>query len=438
MANLQKIAKSAYMLGGTDYSHPTNGRRYESTLRRQYFEKATQAYVQEVGAYATDTYEAQVQGLNPNDFYEWRPVLIRSATASTSTTGELMPDDWQRVKIIKPSYLDYLPQGAYLKYAHNTWLVYKGKNMSAVIGGGICRRCNSVVNVMDWYGKVVSVPMSYAKMGTLGNASHASENTITSKNYISCMCQLNEYSKDWTENTRLILGKAAYAMRGLDDFTREFTDEQDSGHLLTFTIERTQPMEQDNMELQVADYWSFSWRLDVSAVQDMVPGGTQQLSVSSVRNGVNVSSSREHPIRYLYESSDESVLTVDDTGMVTAVSAGNAVITVTLEQNERFSTTVDMYVSSTGETGIEFTNPPAPIMRAFESDTISAAFVQDGAITDQPVTFTFCGANPKAYSVVDNGNNSCTLTVYSASNTLLTVTASCCGHSATAEVALMA
>lgn len=438
MANLRKIANNAAVIGGADYSHPTNGRKYEKTLCKQYFEKATQAYVQEVGEYASNTYKAEVQGLDTDDFYKWRKVIVRSATASTSTTGELMPDDWQRVKIVKPSYMDYLPQGAYLKFANNTWVVYKSRNMSSFLGGGICRRCNSVVNVLDWYGNVVAVPMSYAKMGTLGNASHASENTITSKNYISCMCQLNEYSKDWTENTRLILGKAAYAMRGLDDFTREFTDEQGSGHLLTFTIERTQPLEQDNMELQVADYWSYDWRIDVSALNEMRIGGTQQLSVNSVRNGENVSSTEEHPIEYYFTSSNLSVLDVDDNGLVTAVGEGDATIEVTLMQNERFTTSVNVKVSASGNNYVAFTNAPAAQMRPFESDIVSAAWFEDGVATDEPVQITFSGASTKTYSVTDNGDGTFTLTVYAASNVPLTVTATHDGDTVTANVVLTA
>lgn len=96
-------------------------------LQKQYFASETQAYTQEVGKYATNVYKARSQGLLKDNFYEFRPVLIRSAFVAASGTGETMPDDWQRIYIINPANLSYLPQGAYVEYAGNSWIVYKAK-----------------------------------------------------------------------------------------------------------------------------------------------------------------------------------------------------------------------------------------------------------------------------------------------------------------------
>ena len=158
MADITTYAKTAGTLIGGMPRGKSNRTNRDGSLRTQFFQNETQAYTQEMGIYASNVYAADCQGLNPDDFYNWSRIKIRSIRAAQAQTGETMPDDWQRIYIIDPARYTYIPQGAMLKYADNTWVVYKGKNMEAILGAAIVRRCNAVINVLDWYGKIVSVP----------------------------------------------------------------------------------------------------------------------------------------------------------------------------------------------------------------------------------------------------------------------------------------
>lgn len=459
MANITQMAKTAGTLSGVCV-YPSSNRKYnDKSLQPQYMQAETVAYAQQVGQYASNVFAADCQGLNPDDFFEWRRVKLRSIRAAQAQTGSTMPGDWQRIYIINPANYTYLPQGALLKYSDNTWIVFKDKNIAAVFGSAIVRRCNAVVNVLDWYGNIIPIPISYAKLETLGNAPHTTENTITSKNYIACICQLNENTESWTENTRILLGKTAYAMRGLDDFTREFTDDPDSVHLLTFTIERVEVQPTDNVKLGVADYDGFSWELAVNWNNSMRTGQTQAISISSRRNNVAVSDSEEHPISYKYKSSDESVLTVDENGMVTAVGEGEAVITVSLAQNPGVTQAVKIEVPAAETEYVAFTTTIPTTMHEWESIEIGAAFFQNGLKTNFPIEFTVEGAQPGAFSVnraydsesvalsdavhsneVEAGDvdfdSRITLTAYHASLKPVTVTARYGSYTATVEIYL--
>lgn len=441
MADLNKLARNSAMVNGTTPYMKTGASRYDEGLKKQYFADQTRLYAQEIGPAASNVYDAMCQGVSESgDWYDWRKVRIRVSPAATSSTGETMPDDWQKLHIIKPVSIDTVPIGAYLTFAGNTWIVYKGKNMGSVIGDGIIRRCNSVINVLDWYGNIVSVPMSYAKMGTLGNASHATENSIVAKNYISCICQFNEYSAAFQENTRIILGKTAYSLRGLNNFTREFTDDQDSVHLLTFTIERSAPLPQDSIEKQCADYHSFRWTIGITGKNTMNVGSVQTLTVNSVRNGESVEASEEHPISYVYASSDKNVVTVDSGGNVTAVGIGNATITVSLAQNPEITQTLEVSAEAP-QTGsvVQFTSTLPETLGAFQSVTVQAALFADGVEQSDELEFAFSGPPAKAYEKTENGQNTWVLTAYAASNTPLTITATDGnGHSATAQIILTA
>lgn len=437
MANITQMAKTAGTLSGRGYFPASNRTNTDRSLQPQYMQDETVAYAQQMGQYASNVFAADCQGLNPDNFFEWKKVKLRSIRAAQAQTGSTMPGDWQRIYIISPANYTYLPQGALLKYSDNTWIVFKDKNIAAVHGSAIVRRCNAVVNVLDWYGNIVHIPISYAKMETLGNAPHTTENTITAKNYIACICQLNEYTEGFEENTRILLGKTAYAMRGIDDFTREFTDDPDSVHLLTFTIERVEVQPTDNVRLGVADYGGFLWEIAVSWNNSMMVGQTQALSVTSQRNNVAVEDSEDHPISYYFESSDESVLTVDDYGTVTAVGQGTASITVSLAQNPGITQAVEIEVPAAESAYVAFTTTIPAKMHEYDAIAMSAAYFENGVPTQTEVQFSFSGPESGAYAVTPGDENSCVVTSYHASNRPLTIKATYGAYSATATVYLV-
>lgn len=438
MADLREAARNAAMVGGIRYPQGA-GVNYDEGLQRQFFAEETREYAAKVGKIASDVYEGTAQGLDRADFFSFKPVLLRSSSAAKGATGENMPDDWQHVHLLKPKSANELPPGAYLTYANNTWIVYKGTNIGSVLADGIVRRCNAVIHTLDWYGNIVGVPMSYAKMGTLGNASHASENSIVAKNYISCVCQRNAVSAAFRENTRFILGNTAYSMRGVNDFTREFTDEADSVHLMTFTIEMSEPMPQDSIEQQCADYFSFRWEIGISGERAMKTGTTRPLSVKSARMGVVVESTEENPISYLFSSSDESVATVDASGNVTAVGEGSAEITVTLAQNPSISATWSVSAEASPEDSVSFTTSVPETLREYESAVLNAAVFENGEPTGETVNWTFTGAAENCYGVGENEDGSRTITCYCASAVPLTVTiAAANGLSDSREILLTA
>lgn len=440
MTDIERAAQSSAMLNGTTPRVGSRQTRYGEGLQTQYLADPTKLYAQTTAPLASNVYEAQMQGVsNTGNWYDWRKVLIRVSPAASAATGETMPDDWQKVHIIKPVTIDTIPVGAYLTFAGSTWIVYKGRNMGSVLGDGIIRRCNSVINTLDWYGNIVTVPMSYAKMGTLGNASHATENSIVSKNYISCVCQLNPVSAQFRENTRLILGNAAYAMRGLNDFTREFTDDFASVHMLTFTIERCEPLPQDRIDLQCADYDSFRWDAQIYGKATMGLLERQTLEVVSLCNGEIVEDTEEHPVSYTFKSSNMFITVGRETGEVRALRAGSATITATLDQNPSVTATWTVTVTNSPPNKVEFTTDVPATLREFESVTIGARKADAPAAA---INFFFSGPPETCYGVEYLTGNGVTITCYAASSVPLTVKAAPSGSTpyaaATAEIRLTA
>ena len=148
--------------------------------------------------------------------------------------------------------------------------------------------------------------------------------------------------------------------------------------------------------------------------------------------------SQEHPISYLYTSSDESVLTVDENGLVEAVGEGKATITVALEQNESKFTDVEIEVPAAQAEYIGWTVTLPPSLKVYSSMLVSAAIFQNGVATDDPVDITFSGPEATAYATIPgNEPNTYRVTAYYASPIPLTITAKSGGYTLTANVALI-
>jgi len=424
MADITNLARDAVLLGVAGTVNKSNGRSIRTGLSKQYLRDETILYTANVGEIASNVYDTASQGIKLDNWFEYVPIKIRVDNAVQVSSGELMTDDWMKIHILLPTGIDTIGQGAYMFFDNNWWLVYKPKGVYTVRGSALIRRCNTVINTLDYYGNVVSVPMVFNKLGTLGNAPAVTENMILSKNYMNCFCQLNEITKLFTENTRMIQGKAAYAIRGINDFTREYTDDPDSVHIMAFTIERQEPLEQDNLELRVADYYSFSWVISLTANEEMSLNTNQTIVAQSYRNEVLVENTEEHPISYTFESSDETVLTVDEDGYITPVGAGWATVRVTLNQNSEIRQSVNITVSETAESKVMFTCTPVSVLDEYDKCVLTAAYIEDGVETEEEVAFTFSGPSARAYSAVKLGLNKYEIQCYNASKVPLTVTVS--------------
>lgn len=423
MADMTQTIKNGLAVGGV---HPPISRNADGVYtgrQRPYFSMPQNRMAYLYGQYADNCYAAQMQGYDPDDFYTYYPVKIRCEDVSREATGTNLSDDVKGMVVYYPEGVNYVPIGAHVEFAKNTWLVTNPANVSAILMEAIIRRCNAVYRRLDWYGNVLECPFNIPKVTPRGAQDDYTKNMILADHYFQCAMQLNEVSAAITENTRLILGDSAYSVRGLDNFTQEFTGDFDNVHILYFQIQREEKASvYDDMERKIADGLAFSWDINVTVGVSMREGQSQIARASSVRDGVSVENTEENPISYIWSTSDPSVLTVDADGNVMAVGNGSAVLKCTLEQNPDIEETVTIEVVQGSDTYVAFSGAVPDRISEQESATISAAMYEKGAATDEPITFILSGPPEDAYSYEQEGN---TLTVWcwERSETPLTVTA---------------
>ena len=433
--SIQKSIKDALLTMNGLVAFSTNQPAQYADKQTQYFSPETKTFIQNQAKYASDYMKAEVQGLDPQNPYSWQTRCLRMSDVVKPSAAILRKTDNYKLVLFADREIEYLPPGSKIKTMGNVWLVTNPFNISGADGAGIVQRCNATWNYLDYYGNVVAEPIVVENDVAYANDSDAQEGNLISKGYFNVIAQYNDETSQIDTNTRMVLGTAAYRVTGYSDFITEFTGDYSTVRLLGFSIRYEEPNpEIDDMENHVASGKTFSWEIQVSGATVIPAGQTSQFTAASSRNNEDVVSTAEYPISYLWSTSDESVATVDENGLVTAIAEGDAVITATLEQNQNISSAFPISVAEV-EDSVEFTSNVPKTLSAYEDCEISAAFFEGGVETDEPIKWKFSGAAQGSYKAI-TGDKTATVYCFKYSQTPLTVTAKHGNLSVSAEIRL--
>ena len=435
MSGIEMFAKNAALLSGKMLPVYNNSPDQYANRQVQYYDRETRRFVQNKAKYASDFVAASVQGLTTGDKNEWGDYRIRFADVVRPTAAIQRYFDDYKQYLFESERIEYVSPGTKIITMGNTWLVLNPNNISGASGTGICRRCNAVWNHLDYYGNVVSEPIIAENERANANDSDSQQSQYITKGYFNITCQYNENTAQIDTNTRMILGSAAYRVTGFSDFEQEFTGDYSTVRLLRFTVRYEEPNDViDDMVNHVAGGKIFSWSVSVDGPSNLPVGASGQCTAYSYRNGALTNGTPTDPITYIWESSDESVVTVDDGGMVEAIGEGSATIRVKVAQNTDHHINFQITVTDTQD-GVFFTENVPQSMSAYQTATLSAAYYEDGEETAEQISFSTSGADESAYKAEADGND-LTVTCYGYSATPLTITATYGTYSATATIDL--
>lgn len=436
MSDIRKHIQNAAATAGRRAYTPSNSPAQYQTRQRQYYDSETALFTEEYAKYASDYVKAQAQGLNAEDPTLWETVYMRFADIGKATaTSTKKSDDYKRI-LLANRVKDYIRPGTKFVTMGSTWLAINPNNMSGVGAGGVVQRCNAVWNYLDWYGNVQSEPIAVDRYLSRANGTDTQEAMNLAKGYFDVKCQKNAATEQLGENSRMILGRNCYRITGFSDFIQEFTGDYSTVRMLEFSIYYEEPNYTiDDMENHVAGGKEFSWTVNITGKNELTAEETAQWQAGSVRNGESVTGTEEHPITYLWSSSDENVATVDEYGAVTAVGAGTCEITATLAQNASWTAQMAVTVAAAEDKAVRFMQTVPETISAYDEITVTAGYFESGTLTEQTVEWTFSGADEQAYTADVNGNTA-VIHCWGSSVTPLTVTAACEGVSSSTEIRL--
>ena len=428
------------ILAGGLTAPPKNAPGEYSSRKRQYLGAESTAFAKQYAKYSTDYFSAEAQGLDRSNPTAWQTVSMRMADVINPSASMTRYIDDYKMILIGDEAIDYVPLGTKFVTMGSTWLAVNPENISSAYGTGVIRRCNAVWNHLDFYGNVLSEPLAIER--TVANAStpDAQDHLLVATGYYNVKCQYNEYTAQLNDNSRIILGSSAYRLSGFTDFIQEFTGDYSSVRLAEFTARYEEPnREIDDMENHVAGGLEFSWEITISGNAKASIGYPTVWAASSTRNGEAVESTQEHPISYLWESSDEGIASIDADGNITPVSAGTCRITCRLEQNPSIEETVTIEVLPVStDTSVAFNGSVPETLGPTQTAEITASVFRGGKASVFPVSWEFSGADEASYSaeVGSSKPNTAVITCWRASETPLTVTAKYRTYAAETQIVL--
>lgn len=408
-------------------------------MQTQYGAYNLRKFNEERAKYSTDYVKAQVQGLCRSDFYKYITTKIRFADiVGKSATATKRTDDYKEV-LIPNCNIDYLPIGAKIITMGSTWIVVNPSNISTVTATAIVARCTSSYNTYDYYGNIITEPIVVEKYSMLNNNSDGSIHIEIAQGDFNVTCQANKYTRLLGENKRIILGTQAYSITGFTDFIQEFSGNRESCHLLTFTLRKSEPNINDDMENFIADGKPMTFNAKLTGQTKLNTGAVSQLTPIFLKDDKETSPTAEYPITFTYQSSDNSVATVDDNGQVTAISSGTAEITATLTENPLITATVEIVVSgSITSDYTAFTGVIPTEIKQYQKVIVTACYYDDGVPTDNPLEWNLSGAKKGSYFYkIINDGKAVEIECISPSNDKLQVTASYGEYSVTTEIELV-
>ena len=408
MPDIQKYLGNAAVVSGRITAPVENEPGQYSDRGYPYFNVASTRFYQEYAKYASDYFVGvEAQGLNPNNQYEWETITLRMADlVKTSAAMQRQFDNHKMVLLDKMKYA-YVPRGAKFVVMGSVWLCTNPENISGGDGIGVIQRCNAVWRHLDWYGNVLAEPIVVETDILRANAPDPQYNMPIVKGYFNVKCQFNQWTAQIDDNTRMILGSSCYVVTGFSDFFQEFTGNDCSVRMLEFTIRKDEVDRTiDDMYNKVAGGLNFSWDILLEGDPIETVGNSFTCSAKSIRDGVEVASDdEEHPFGYVWSSDDETIATVDETGLVTAIAEGTCNIKCTLDKNDEVWAEWPLTVAqpSTGNT-VDFLTVPPEKLNAFGTATITAACITDGEEVPDTVEWSFSGADEDAYTANKDGN----------------------------------
>ena len=437
MGDIEKSFKNALLTANGIVSFHNNEPIQYNGKQRQYFSPETRTFTQKYAKYSSDFVEAQIQGIDPNNPFDFQTRYIRMADIVKPTAAIQRGFDDYKMIIVADRDIEYITPGSKIVACGSTWIVFNPLNISGSDGATVIRRCNAVWTFYDYYGNIVQEPIVVENVRANANDSDTQNSQYVSKGYFNVMCQYNANTRQIDTNTRLILGSGAYRVTGFSDFEQEFTGDYASVRMLNFTVRYEEPNDAiDDMDNHIAGGKTFNWDMVISGQTSLNVGSAAQMTVQSIRNGESVNSTAENPIYYEWSSSDNSVATVDGLGKVTAVGDGTATITAKLYQNNNYSASLQVAVDLS-ENAVKFTSTVPETIGAFECVEISAAYFVDGAEQSTALTWSLTGADETAYSyTVSADGKTLSVNCFGYSAVPLTITATCETYSVTGTMQL--
>ena len=345
------------------------------------------------------TYYEDVEEEDSFGSQTYHKINVRVNNLVDAKTGQRVNDDFKKLIFEDIHYMP--PIGTRYKFNNNIWIVFSTDNVKTDTASVYVRRCNNTLNTQDEYGNIHQEPC-YVDYSLTETQIFKEYSIDIPRGRIVIYCQLNQYTDDINVNTRFIIGDDAYKVRVRDRFDRRETFDKSSIHLLRFQLDYDNIAEDDNLELQIANYKKL-YSFDVTNEIINVAGTSGKIDCKVLLNNEVVDN-----VTPVFESSDSSVGRIinETEGTYQLLRAGECEFKCTLKENENIEFNIKVIVKNSIEDDA-ITNKISPNINYIKLNNIQEYSIFEyvnGEITDTKFEINFYNVPKRNYDcyVEDN------------------------------------
>lgn len=317
----------------TNYANNLKTVPFEKTIIDNYFSK-----IDQVWEYAPDIEIVEIQKeFGSQEYYPYKMRVERVFNAKTQDTRS---DDWKEFLSPEPDF--DLPYGLYLKWKNNYWIVYNKENLDYPTRGVICRRCLTTFNWIDEWGNLRIYPIVIGKPKEASD--YVNVQFTNPGGFNVFYLQLDEHSKYIRPNDIFLIGNTGWWSRykvqggGVGNYLREETMVSNETGLLSLICYIYEGNDDtDNLELGVANYYEKIFSISLDQYEIRQYSNFSVKIIPTIKRGEIV----RNDVELNWESSNEEIVVVDKTGLITLMSTqGEADVVCSMVKNPSVLQTV--------------------------------------------------------------------------------------------------
>lgn len=252
-------------------------------------------------------------------------IKARVTTIIDVKTGQRNGDNYRKIIFYDCTHRPVV--GTRYRFDNNIWIVFATKNLKVTSSSVYVYKCNHTLNSQDQYGNIHREPC-YVDYKINETQLIQGELIDVPNGRLNLICQLNKWTKDLDVGKRFIIGDDVYKIRYRAKYERNNTLDNDSVTLVQFYINYDNKQENDNFDLQIADYVQNEYSISYDdSITNMV-GYSGKISAKVIRNNFEV----DEPL--VFYSENEDIVSISDDGNYTTIQQGQTRILVKMKNNE--------------------------------------------------------------------------------------------------------
>ena len=293
--------------------------------------------------------------------------------------------------------------GDIIETPNDTWLIVRLESENIVYQKWIAEKCNSNLKWIDENGAIRSYPCIFYFNTKSNFGVEEKPIMVLPDGRRQVVVQNNEHTRKLNRSKRFIFGGVAYKVIDFDTVS-------DPG-LVNLSLEEDQIKSTDNLDLGIADYFSniSNYTIEIANGENLTVevGSYVQINTFVRKDGIIVNE------ELTYFSSDETIAIVDENGLVSFISEGQVVITVSLKNNNNISNTIIFNVQSVVADNYSIALEGPDEIKYGQSKQYKATVYNNGVIVDKEVVFELFSDDmilpTQLAKIVSQENNVCTI-----------------------------